>query len=37
VERTNFEIKAKAFAIGEIIRDARKEANLTQEQLAERT
>jgi len=36
-ERTNFEIKAKAFAIGEIIREARKEAHLTQEQLAERT
>ena len=36
-KRVNFEIKAKAFAIGEIIRDARKEANLTQEQLAERT
>lgn len=36
-ERTNFEIKAKAFAIGEIIREARKEANITQEQLAERT
>ncbi|MCP4457728.1 MAG: helix-turn-helix transcriptional regulator [Cytophagales bacterium] len=36
-ERANFEIKAKAFAIGEIIRDARKEADLTQEQLAERT
>ena len=37
VERTNFEIKAKAFAIGEIIREARKEAHMTQEQLAERT
>ncbi|MEQ8521162.1 MAG: helix-turn-helix transcriptional regulator [Fulvivirga sp.] len=36
-ERTNFEIKAKAFAIGEIIREARKEAHITQEQLAERT
>ncbi len=35
--RTNFDIKAKAFAIGEIIRDARKEAKMTQEQLAERT
>ena len=32
-----FEIKAKAFAIGEIIREARKEAHLTQQQLAERT
>ena len=36
-KRTNFEIKAKAFAIGEIIREARKEAKMTQEQLAERT
>ena len=36
-KRANFEIKAKAFAIGEIIRDARKEASMTQEQLAERT
>lgn len=36
-KRTNFEIKAKAFAIGEIIRDARKEAKMTQEQLAEKT
>jgi len=36
-ERTNFEIKAKAFAIGEIIRDARKEARMTQEQLANKT
>ncbi len=35
-ERTNFEIKAKAFAIGEIIRDARKEASMTQEQLADK-
>lgn len=36
-KRTMFEIKAKAFAIGEIIRDARKEAKMTQEQLAEKT
>ena len=36
-ERTDFEIKAKAFAIGEIIRDARRDAKLTQQQLAERT
>ena len=35
--RTNFEIKAKAFAIGEIIREARKEANMTQEELARKT
>ena len=36
-KRTEFEIKAKAFAIGEILRDARKEANMTQEQLATKT
>ena len=36
-KRTNFEIKAKAFAIGEIIRDERKQANMTQEELAEKT
>lgn len=36
-ERAEFEIKAKAFAIGEIIREARKEAHLTQQQLADRT
>lgn len=36
-KRTNFEIKAKAFAIGEILRDARKEAQMTQEELAKKT
>lgn len=36
-KRTEFEIKAKAFAIGEIIREARKEAQMTQEQLAIKT
>jgi len=36
-KRTEFEIKAKAFAIGEIIREERKLANMTQEQLAEKT
>jgi len=35
-KRTEFEIKAKAFAIGEIIREERKQANMTQEQLAEK-
>ena len=35
--RTNFEIKAKAFAIGELLRDARKEAQMTQEELAKKT
>jgi DNA-binding XRE family transcriptional regulator len=37
VKRTDFELKAKAFAIGEILREARKEAHLTQEQLAIKT
>ena len=36
-KRTDFEIKAKAFAIGEIIKDERKNAKITQEQLAEKT
>ena len=36
-KRTDFEIKAKAFAIGEIIREARKEAHLTQDDLAKKT
>ncbi len=36
-KRTDFEIKAKSFAIGEIIREARKEAKMTQEQLAAKT
>ncbi|MBW7870712.1 MAG: hypothetical protein H3C39_06585 [Flavobacteriia bacterium] len=35
-KRTEFEIKAKAFAIGEIIREERKQANMTQEQLPEK-
>lgn len=35
-KRTEFEVKAKAFAIGEIIREERKQAHLTQEQLAEK-
>jgi DNA-binding XRE family transcriptional regulator len=36
-KRTEFEIKAKAFAIGEILRDARKEVHMTQEELANKT
>lgn len=36
-KRTEFEIKAKAFAIGEILREARKDAHMTQEQLAQKT
>ena len=35
--RTDFDIKAKAFAIGEIIKDERKLSNMTQEELAKRT
>ena len=37
LKRTDFEIKAKAFAIGEVIRDERHSANMTQQQLAEKT
>ena len=36
-ERTTFEMKAKSFAIGEILKEERRLANLTQEQLAEKT
>ena len=35
-ERTEFEIKAKAFLIGEVIKEERHLAKLTQEQLAEK-
>lgn len=35
-ERTDFEIKAKSFAIGELIKEERKLVNLTQEQLAKK-
>ncbi len=35
--RTDFDIKAKAFAIGEIIREERRLVNMTQEELAKRT
>lgn len=35
--RTDFEIKAKAFAIGEILKEERRLASMTQEQLADRT
>ena len=37
IKRTNFEIKAKAFAIGEVIKEERRLAAMTQEQLAEKT
>lgn len=36
-KRTEFEIKAKSFAIGEIIREERRLANMTQDELAEKT
>jgi HTH-type transcriptional regulator / antitoxin HipB len=35
-KRTEFEIKAKSFSIGEMIKEERKQAHLTQEQLAEK-
>jgi len=37
LKRAEFEIKAKAFAIGEVIKEERRLANMTQEQLAEKT
>ncbi len=37
LKSTEFEIKAKAFAIGEVIHDERHSANMTQQQLAEKT
>ena len=37
LKRTEFEIKAKTFAIGEIIKEERRLAAMTQEQLAEKT
>ncbi len=36
-KRDKFEVKAKSFVVGEMIKEARKEAHLTQEALAERT
>ena len=36
-KRAEFDIKAKAFAIGEIIKEERKLAHMTQEDLAEKT
>ena len=35
-KRTEFEIKAKAFLIGEVIKEERHSAKLTQEQLADK-
>ena len=37
LDRINFEIKAKAFAIGELIKMERKSAHITQQQLADKT
>ena len=36
-KRAEFEIKAKSFAIGEIIKEERRLANMTQEELADKT
>ncbi|MFO7922407.1 MAG: helix-turn-helix transcriptional regulator [Bacteroidales bacterium] len=36
-KRDEFETNAKAFVIGEMIKDARKEAHITQEELARKT
>ncbi len=36
-KRDGFEIKAKAFIVGEMIKDERKRAHLTQEDLAKKT
>ncbi|WP_326527600.1 helix-turn-helix transcriptional regulator [Dokdonella sp.] len=35
-KRTEFEAKAKAYVIGELLKEERLEANLTQEELAEK-
>ena len=35
-KRVEFEIKAKSFAIGELIKEERKSARMTQEELAEK-
>jgi ribosome-binding protein aMBF1 (putative translation factor) len=35
-QRSDFEIKAKAFLIGELIKEERKNAKMTQEQLADK-
>ncbi len=37
VKRTDFDIKAHAFAIGEVIKEERRLCSMTQEQLAEKT
>lgn len=37
IKRIEFEIKAKAFAIGEVIKEERRLSHMTQQQLAEKT
>ena len=37
IKRIDFDIKAKAFAIGEVIKEERRLCSMTQEQLAEKT
>jgi ribosome-binding protein aMBF1 (putative translation factor) len=36
-KRDEFEVKAKSFVVGEMIKEARKDAHLTQDALAKRT
>ncbi len=36
-KRSDFEIKAKSFAIGKIIKEERRLANMTQDELADKT
>ena len=36
-KRDEFELKAKSFVVGEMIKEVRKEAHMTQEQLASKT
>ena len=36
-KRDEFEVKAKAFIVGEMIKEARKKAHLTQDDLAKKT
>jgi ribosome-binding protein aMBF1 (putative translation factor) len=36
IARDTYEAKANAFVISEVLKDARKEANITQEELAEK-
>jgi len=36
-ERDDFEMKSKAFIVGEMVKEARKKSKLTQEELAQKT